>query len=67
MEERLIAMEEKIAHQENLLEQLNSALTYQHQDLEKLKKTLSLVTERLQELMTANNHDPSNEPPPPHY
>ena len=65
-ENRLIDLETKIAHQEQVLDELNSALVDQQEQISALRKLCASLAEQLR-------HQPdelsglTGEEPPPHY
>lgn len=62
-EDRFIAIETKLLHQENLLEELHQVLYQQQDSIDKLQKKLK----QFEDLSNADNEiRPANEKPP-HY
>jgi SlyX protein len=65
-EERITELEIKIAHQEVLIEDLRSALDGHHQILERLEKSIKIITDRYESGLVPSNVGPGNEKPPPY-
>ncbi|MEQ9637068.1 MAG: SlyX family protein [Devosia marina] len=63
--ERIDALETRIAYQDQTIEELNVALTAQWQSIDLLTKKLAM----LEEQMRSGSYiaDPATERPPPHY
>ena len=61
-EKRLIGMEERLMHQERLLEDLNEVVTAQADTLERLAREITRLREQL-----AKGSTPDVDEPPPHY
>lgn len=64
-EERLIDIETKILHQENLIEELNQVVYSQQKTIDKLEKLLNGLTSRLREALGEEEIRPNEKPP--HY
>ena len=63
---RIDAMEARIAYQDRVIEELNTAITEQWKQIESLTRQVERMADRLQQV--ADNAAPdSPEPPPPHY
>lgn len=65
-ENRLIEIESKLAHQDNLLSQLNDALTDQQAQLTQVIELCQTLIERLRGVSDGGSSDPVDEKPP-HY
>ena len=65
LNERIDALETRLTYQDEAIETLNQTITKQWLEIDRLKRQVSEMTERLQE---AESHapGPANEPPP-HY
>ena len=63
-EERLIAIETKIAHQEFLIEELNQVVYEQQKTIDQLEKKITNLTNRV--LETPEEAGPTHQKPP-HY
>ncbi len=66
-EDRLIDIETKLAHQEQLLSELNAALTDQQVQLSRLESLCQSLTDRLQSLVDSAAVDQATDERPPHY
>jgi SlyX protein len=47
MEERLVKLETKVAHQDHIIEELNSVVTDQQQEIDQLKEQVKAVVEHI--------------------
>ena len=63
--ERLDALETRIAHQDQTIEELNAVVTQQSTTIEQLRRRLETMEEQLRS--GSYIADPSTEKPPPHY
>ncbi|MBB4052703.1 SlyX protein [Devosia subaequoris] len=63
--ERIDALETRVAYQDQTIEELNAALTAQWQSIDLLTKKLAM----LEEQMRSGSYiaDPATDRPPPHY
>lgn len=66
-EDRVIDIETKLAHQENLLSELNEALTDQQSQISRLESLCQSLIDRIKSLTEAAGADPSSDERPPHY
>jgi SlyX protein len=66
-EERLDALEMRIAHQERVIEDLNAALTEQWARIDALLREIARLQDRLRDAETRTASAAAPEPPPPHY
>lgn len=66
-ETRLVEIESKLAHQEQLLFELNEVLTDQQTQLMQLKELCAVLLERLRSVADGGPDDSGQEQPPPHY
>jgi len=64
---RLDQLEIRIAYQDETIETLNQTITEQWQDIDRLKRQLARLDDRLREAESRPVGAPQNEPPPPHY
>lgn len=64
---RLDALEIRIAHQEHVIEELNATVTAQWKEIDRLKRDITVLTDRLANAELALGPDPGDEPPPPHW
>ena len=67
MEERLIALETKIAYQDNTIDILNEIVTKQQDKIDLLEKKLDALKEQLSLLAGSVPGSQLPDPPPPHY
>lgn len=66
-EERLIKIETKLAHQENLLAELNDVVANQQAQITRLERLCGTLTDRIRSLSDAGSDDQVAEQRPPHY
>lgn len=64
---RIERLETRLTHQDLALEDLNSALTSQWHQIDRLTRQVALLNERIQTLGTEPAGPAAVEPPPPHY
>lgn len=66
---RLDALEIRVAYQEETIDELNTALAAQWQEIEKLRRQVTLLEAELREAAEGAVADAEGapEPPPPHY
>jgi SlyX protein len=64
-DERIEALETRIAYQDQTIEELNAAITEQWKTIDLLSKKLATIEEQVRS--GSYIADPSTEPPPPHY
>ncbi|CAG1021682.1 hypothetical protein DOJK_01159 [Patescibacteria group bacterium] len=68
MNDRLIELEIKVAYQEDLLQTLNTIVTEQQRQIQRLEATCQLLYERMNSLADAGNRaDKIVNEIPPHY
>ncbi|MFC1592110.1 SlyX family protein [Thermodesulfobacteriota bacterium] len=67
MEERLIALETKVAHQEYTISELNEVVYQQQKQIDQLEETCRRLAGRVKALMSAGEDEPAADEPPPHY
>ena len=65
-DQSLIELEIKISHQEIAIEELQRTVFEQHNRIEKLEKSLQILTERIDGRNAGPEIGPANEKPP-HY
>jgi SlyX protein len=63
--ERIDALETRIAYQDQIIEELNTALTEQWKTVDLLTKKLAMLEEQVRS--GSYIADPATERPPPHY
>ena len=66
-EDRLIDIETKIAHQEQLLSELNEALTDQQAQIGRLESLCQSLMDRLKSLVDNAGAEQASDERPPHY
>ncbi len=64
MEDRVRELEIKVTYQERLLEELNQVVIEQDKELDRLRRSVELLTDRVK--AAAQRGEVPNEPPP-HY
>lgn len=64
---RIDALEEKIAFQDQVIEDLNAAVTDQWREIDMLKRQLANLVEEVKEMELEARAPQGREPPPPHY
>lgn len=63
--ERMDALETRVAYQDQTIEELNAALTAQWKVIDQLNKKLAMLEEQVRS--GSYIADPATEKPPPHY
>ncbi len=66
-EKRVIEIETKLAHQEQLLSELNEALTDQQAQISGLERLCQSLIERVKSLLDSSSADQATDERPPHY
>ena len=66
-DERLVQIETKLAHQEQMLMELDDALTTQQSTIMTLERMCASMAERLQSLGGDDTASPPGDERPPHY
>ncbi len=66
-EDRIIDIETKLAHQEQMLIELNDALTNQQDSIMALERLCASITERLRSMGEGDSTSPPDDERPPHY
>ena len=64
---RIDALEEKIAYQDQVIEDLNTAVTDQWKEIDTLKRLVASLLDEVKEMELAARATAGREPPPPHY
>ena len=64
---RIEALETRIAHQERTIEVLNTSVTEQWEQIDRLTKQVARMADRLQRVEDTVPSSDAPEPPPPHY
>ena len=66
-EERFIDMETRLAHQDQLLIELNDVMTKQREKTMRREELCASMVERIRSLGDASPSDAQADEPPPHY
>jgi len=66
-EKRIAALEERIAHQDHMIEDLSDMSARQWKEISALSDKLGYLKSKLEELEDGAEASPGKEPPPPHY
>lgn len=64
---RLDALEIRIAHQDQAIEDLNETITAQWKEMDRLKREIERLTDRISSAEAAIGPEGGEEPPPPHW
>jgi SlyX protein len=64
---RIEALETRISHQERTIEVLNTSVTEQWEQIDRLTKQVGRMADRLQQVEASAPSSDALEPPPPHY
>jgi SlyX protein len=64
---RLDALEARIAHQDQAIEDLNETITAQWKDIDRLKREVERLGDRVSSAEQSVGMDQGDEPPPPHW
>ena len=64
---RLDALEARIAHQDQAIEDLNETITAQWKDIDRLKREVERLGDRVSSAEQSIGTDQGDEPPPPHW
>ncbi len=67
MKQRIIELETRLAFQEQTIQALNGALVDQQHQIDRLRRELERLRERIGALGMPNVASASEETPPPHY
>lgn len=67
IEQRLIDIETKIAHQDFLIEELNQVIYEQQKTIDKLENSLTTLAKRFKDALAAENDIRGPDEKPPHY
>lgn len=66
-EQRIIELEIKVAYQEDLLQDLNSIVTQQQQQIDRLETVCKQLVEHLRNIQTNHYSEAEGNQTPPHY
>ena len=64
---RIDELEIRISHQERAIEDLNTTITEQWKELDRLRRDVQRLSDRLASAEQAIGPEPGEEPPPPHW
>lgn len=64
---RIDALEVRLAHQDRIIEDLNQTITAQWKDIDRLKREVERLSDRMASAELALGPDQGDEPPPPHW
>ena len=64
---RLDALEIRIAHQDQVIEDLNQTVIAQWAEIDRLSRQLARLIEHIATAAEPAGRDPGDEPPPPHW
>jgi len=66
-ETRITELEVQLAHQSTTVDELNDMVAKQWQEIDRLKKQLTRLTGRLEQVEQTVPKGPADDQPPPHY
>ena len=64
---RIDALEARIAHQDQAIEDLNETITMQWKDIDRLKREVERLSDRVASAEQAIGPEAGDEQPPPHW
>ncbi len=64
---RLEALEIRVAYQDQVIEDLNQTITAQWKDIDRLRREMAALADRVAQAERGAGGDPEDETPPPHY
>ncbi|MBZ6076639.1 SlyX family protein [Microvirga puerhi] len=64
---RIDALEMRVAHQDQIIEDLNKAVVEQWKQIDSLTRQFAILVDRVREAEEQVGGAPRTEPPPPHY
>lgn len=67
LQQQIDDLEYKVAFQEDTIDQLNTALTRQQDDIERMTVQIQYLVSKLQQVEPENIASQAEETPPPHY
>ncbi|WP_420804833.1 SlyX family protein [Salinivibrio socompensis] len=67
LQQQIDDLEYKVAFQEDTIDQLNTALTQQQSDIERMTIQIQYLVNQLQQVEPENIASQADETPPPHY
>ena len=67
LEEKLIDLEIRFAHQQDHIDQLDDVIYRQQQTIDKLEQKIEILEKRIKTFAESNILKPEEDSPPPHY
>jgi SlyX protein len=67
MQQRLIALETRLAHYERMAEEMSDVMADQQRTIDLLTAQLRRLTERMRDMAAGWSPSPQDDKPPPHY
>ena len=67
LEEKLIDLEIRFAHQQDYIEKLDDVIYHQQQTIDKLEQKIEILQKRIKTFAESNILKPEEDSPPPHY
>ena len=67
MENKIIELQSKLVFQDETINELNTVITDQQQQLDQLREEIRLLGLRIASVAESSNVSDEKEPPPPHY
>ena len=67
LDDKLVDMEIRFAHQQDHIEQLDQVIYRQQQTIDKLEQRVEQLEKRLKTVTDSNILKPEEDSPPPHY
>ena len=67
MENKIIELQSKLAFQDETINELNTVITDQQQQLDQLREEIRLLGLRITSAAESSSVSDEKEPPPPHY
>lgn len=64
---RLDALEIRITHQDQMIEDLNETITAQWKEIDRLKREIERMSDRIASAEASIGPEGGEEPPPPHW
>jgi SlyX protein len=64
---RLEALEIRVAYQDQVIEDLNQTITAQWKDIDRLRREMAALADRVAQAERGAGGEAEDEPPPPHY
>jgi len=67
LDDRLIALESRLAHQERMGDEMSDVLASQQRTIDLLTLQIRRLRDRLKDIDMGQEHSPQDDKPPPHY